>query len=68
MHLVGLHLMQIAWLNHLGVMDRLGMRAGSVDPFAHCLGLEILGDLNRHNPTAMTPRVNTQLPTICVKR
>lgn len=54
MHFVGLHLHQIAWLYYLGMMQRFGMRAGSVDPFAYCLSLELERYFNRRNWTAMT--------------
>ena len=54
MHLVGLHLMQIAWLYQLAMMHRFCMRAGSVDPLAYRLGLELERHLNRGNGTPMT--------------
>lgn len=53
MHFVGLNLPQIAQLNDLCMMQRLGMRSGDVDPLAYGLGLQREGGLNRRDGTAI---------------
>jgi len=54
MDLIGLNLMQIAWLYQLGMMQRFRMRAGSLDPLAYRLGLQFERHLDRGNGTTVT--------------
>ena len=53
MNLIRLHLHQITWLDHLGVMDGFGMGSTRLHPLPHGLRLEAIGHLNRRDRTAM---------------
>jgi hypothetical protein len=53
MHLIGLHLLQIARLHDHTVMDCFGMCSSGIDPLPHGLGLQCEGGFNRGNGTAM---------------